>query len=381
MSTSAPLRAAIIGLGRMGSTFDDETGQFSRWRFPHAHAACYRAIDGVELVAGADPHPAQRDAFAQRWGLDSAHVYSDFRAMLERERPDIVSVCTSAGPRARVLLDVVAAGTGIKAIWAEKPLAVSLHEADQMVDACRLAGIYLATGASRSWDAMYNQMRALIDAGQIGDVLHVTGMWSCTLSSNGSHLLTTVAYLAGGPQSRCVSVSGEMESDEKAQGDNDLAGNGTLHFDNGADAYVRSMACGAGNGTYDVIGTQGRLLATHDAEEVQFWRMAKPDLPGRRRAEPVRYSFPPISGTATANARLVQDLLVCIETGKEPNCNGEAGRQALEIAIAMRESHRRGGSRVALPLSDRSLRINSSDALSGDEPAIIRRARAAARAS
>ena len=60
-------RAAIIGLGHTGSTFDDEKGRFSRWQAPHAHAACYRAVAGVELLAGADPHPSQREAFGQKW--------------------------------------------------------------------------------------------------------------------------------------------------------------------------------------------------------------------------------------------------------------------------------------------------------------------------
>jgi hypothetical protein len=69
--------------------------------------------------------------------------------------------------------------------------------------------------------------------------------------------------------------------------------------------------------------------------------------------------------------------LRAIESGGEPLCNGEAGRQALEIAIALRESHRRGGARVDLPLADRSLRLESSETLRGDEPAAVRRARAA----
>ena len=55
----------------------------------------------------------------------------------------------------------------------------------------------------------------------------------------------------------------------------------------------------------------------------------------------------------TANYRTVLDLLVGLRTGKEPNCNGDAGRHALEIAVAIRESHRRGGQRVDLPLANR----------------------------
>jgi predicted dehydrogenase len=382
MAEGASVRAAIIGLGRMGSTFDEEMGPFSRWQAPHAHAACYRAVPGVELVTGADPYQSQREAFARKWGLDPARVYADYRQMLARERPELVSICTSARPRARILRDVLAAGTGVRAIWAEKPMAISLAEADEMVDGCRRAGVLLAIGASRCWDPAYTRMRELIDLGEIGAVLQVIGFGRCALSHNGSHLLTLVAYLAGAPQAafaRCQWVFGHMEDDARAATDDDLAGNGYLQFANGVQAFVRTMPCGGADWEFEVVGTAGRLRAVNDADQLELWKLATPTLPGRRR-EPARYGVPlpvPHLRQGTANMRTVQDLLAGLRTGKEPTCNGEAGRQALEIAIALRESHRRGGVRVDLPLADRSLRINSAETLHGDEPAALRRARAA----
>src|SRR5687768_18409606 len=70
-----------------------------------------------------------------------------------------------------------------------------------MIDACRRAGVLLAIGATRCWDATYNRMRELIDLGEIGDLLHINAFLRCQLSHNGSHLLTLVSYLAGSPQS------------------------------------------------------------------------------------------------------------------------------------------------------------------------------------
>jgi hypothetical protein len=55
---------------------------------------------------------------------------------------------------------------------------------------------------------------------------------------------------------------------------------------------------------------------------------------------------------------------------------GEDGRQALEIAIALRESHRRGGVKVNLPLEDRKLQIMASESLYDNVPARIRRQQA-----
>jgi predicted dehydrogenase len=369
-------RAAIIGLGRMGSTYDDETGPYSRWRPPHAHAACYRAADRVELVTGSDPYDSQRDAFARKWGMDGGRLYADFREMLAKERPDIVSVCTSARPRAAIVRDILQVHPGVRAIWAEKPIAISLQEADEMVTGCRRAGALLAVGASRCWDATYNRMRELIELGEIGQVLQVNGFGRCALSHNGSHLLTLVAYLAGGPHARCAWVWGQMEDDARAATDDDLSGNGHLYFEDGVQAFVRTANCGAADWEFEVIGTKGRLRAINDAEEVEFWKLAAATLPGRRR-DPARHVFPRPHTTHPANVRALLDLVTGLDSGKEPNCNGEAGRQALEIAIALRESHRRGGVKVALPLEDRSLRINSSETLAGDQPVAVRRAQAA----
>ena len=53
----------------------------------------------------------------------------------------------------------------------------------------------------------------------------------------------------------------------------------------------------------------------------------------------------------------IEGVCRSIEAGRETTCPGEFGREALEIAIALRESHRRGNVRVDLPLEDRGLRM------------------------
>ena len=73
---------------------------------------------------------------------------------------------------------------------------------------------------------------------------------------------------------------------------------------------------------------------------------------------------------------IVADIVNAIETGQPPKCTGEDGRQALEIAIALRESHRHGGVKVNLPLGDRKLQIIASESLHDNVPARIRRQQA-----
>lgn len=363
-----PLRAAVVGLGRMGSTFDDEITWGGSIFLPYCHAPSYVASPYTELVAGADLHDEQRAIFGERWGLSSDHLYADYREMLAQEQPDIVSICTTARHRATIVQDAVKAG--VKAIWAEKPIALSLAEADAMVAACRENNIALAIYCGRRWHPLFNEAKRLIETGELGQIFQVTGYGQCGLSHNGSHLIDIVRYLAG---AEVQWVFGEMESDEAAASDDDLMGNGYLAFANGVRGYIRGMPCGPANWEIDVIGENGRIRSLAQGLEFERYQM----VPGgpRDRLLPAKVPFlwpPEMPGMGLT---IIADLLNAIQTGQAPRCSGEDGLSALEIALALRESHRRGGVKVNLPLSDRSLQIRSLEIRQDDVPARIRRQR------
>jgi hypothetical protein len=74
-----------------------------------------------------------------------------------------------------------------------------------------------------------------------------------------------------------------------------------------------------------------------------------------------------------AGLTILEDLVSAAETGGAPRCSGQDGLAALEVAVALRESHRRGGVKVRLPVEDRSLAIRSAETLQGEAPARVRR--------
>ena len=361
-------RAGVIGLGRMGSTFDDEITQGGSLFLPYCHAPSYDASPKTELVSGADLHAEQASIFGERWGLSSEHIYSDYREMLAKEDLDIVSVCTTARVRATIVQDVARAG--VKGIWAEKPISLSLAEADAMVDVCRENGVMIAINCARRWNPFFSEARKLIDEDEIGNVLQVTVYAQCGLSHNGSHAIDILRYMAGG---NVEWVFGEMQSDEAAAGENDLMGNGYLVFDNGVRAYLRSTPCGAAPWEVDVIGTTGRIRSINNAETFELIR----PVPGGRRGRgvPATCPFPWPVRMQGMGLTIIDDIINAIETGDAPKCSGEDGRAALEVAIALRESHRRGGVKVNLPIEDRNLRILSSEIHNDEIPARVRRLR------
>ena len=160
----ARLKAAVIGLGRIASTIDEELGDFDGVEFPYGHIPCYMSMPEIEVVGMSDTWVEQREAAGAKWGFEA--LYSDYRQMLEETRPDIVSVCTSAKPRADILLEIANGGYGVRAIWAEKPITLSLAEADAAIDACKQANIALAINCTRCWRDDYLQVKAGIGRSQ-----------------------------------------------------------------------------------------------------------------------------------------------------------------------------------------------------------------------
>jgi predicted dehydrogenase len=360
----ATYRVGVVGLGRISSTIDDEVQGHPSVMLPYSHTACFREVREVEVVAGADPFEEQRDAYGERWDID--RLYADYREMLENENLDVVSVATSAKPRPEIVKTI--ARSGVKGIYAEKPLAFSLAEADEMAAVCRENGVALAVGCTRRWDPWWQMTRTLIADGAIGRVLQVNAMGEAGISHNGSHMIDLVRFLAGDVPVDWV--WGEAESDEAAESMNDLRMNGYLAFQDGARAFIRTMPSGASNWIFEVIGETGALRATGNGSDIEWWQPADKGILTRRPIpRPQRVEAPGVVA--------IRDLIDAIETGTKPECAGEDGIAALEIAIALRESHRNGGCKVHLPLEDRSLFIRSMEALS-DVPRAVARKRAQA---
>ena len=153
-------RAAIIGTGRMGGLIEDEIppGSFSR---PYGHFSAYAAIDEVEVVAVANRGAERMDRFVKRFGV--TNTYLDYRTMIEREKPDIVSVTTPSFARAEPI--IFAAEHGVRGIYAEKGLCASLAEADRIRAALQANGVAFNWGAMRRHHDGFKRLRAAIEQG------------------------------------------------------------------------------------------------------------------------------------------------------------------------------------------------------------------------
>ena len=110
------LRAAVIGLGRIGTTLEDDPKRIH----PCTHAGALESLPGVELVSGAARSNASAERFKERWGLQN--VYTDYSEMIQKEKLDIIGIATNPETHAEIVEAI--APMGIKGILCEKPLGI-----------------------------------------------------------------------------------------------------------------------------------------------------------------------------------------------------------------------------------------------------------------
>src|SRR5919202_3523011 len=132
-------RAALVGCSRMGAFIDNEVRSSRSIVLPYSHAAGYEACDRTDLVAGADLRADVLAAFGERYGVPPERRYTDYRQLIDREQPDIVSVATQPEQRAEVALYAVE--HGVRALYGEKPLCASVAEAHRLVEAVEAHGV------------------------------------------------------------------------------------------------------------------------------------------------------------------------------------------------------------------------------------------------
>ena len=164
------------------------------------HAKAYQSVPGFHLAAAVEPNLETARAFEETFTVPT--MYADPEEMLRKESLDVVSICT--WHRLHAPQTLMAAEHGVKAVLCEKPMAVSLEEADQMIAVCRSSGTKLAIGHQRRFYPGWTEARRLISEGVIGKPTMVTGYVVDGLLNTGSHVIDGMRYVLGDPQAEWV---------------------------------------------------------------------------------------------------------------------------------------------------------------------------------
>ena len=139
-------KAVVIGCSRMGGFIDHEIVSDRSCVPPFSHAAVYTACSRTEFVGCSDLRTDVMAEFGRLYNLPPERQLVDYRQLIDREKPDIVSVATQPEQRAEIV--IYAAEHGSRAIYAEKAMASSMEEADRMVEVVERHGVAFNLGTN-----------------------------------------------------------------------------------------------------------------------------------------------------------------------------------------------------------------------------------------
>ncbi len=341
------LKAAVIGAGAMGRN----------------HARVYAELERVRLVAVADVNPQALQAVGRRFGVRS---YTDYREMLDVEKPDLVSVAVPTALHRTVALEVIARGINL---LVEKPIAATSAQAREVITAATRARVKLAVGHVERFNPAVIELKRRLAAGDLGQVFAAHSRRLSPFPGRitdvgvvldlATHELDLLCYLL---EARVVSVYAELDRRIHPSHEDMLLG--LLRFDNGVLGVLDiSWLSPVKRRELFLTGARGMYQVNYLTQDLYFYEnglQARPDrdpwdalsnLRGVAEGNVLRLALEykePLRAELEAFARAV-------ETDTEPPVGWREGYQALRLAELLLEAGR----------SDRVIRLEQSVEVAG----------------
>ena len=267
--------------------------------------------------------------------LDIPGRYASHQELFEHVPDvDLVSVCTY--PMVHAEQTIAAANAGAKGVLCEKPMCLSLDEADAMINACRQNNTRLVIAHRHRQSPNFNKARNLITEGAIGGPRLVWSYLTSCLVDNGTHIVDMMRYLLGDPDADWAMGQASRKRDTLYQGSPaEESSMGLVAFRTGTRAFLEM-----GEKTPKTDGFRFRVLGSEGTIEAALDEVVLTDKKGvsRFREEP-RAGF----------VEQTREMIAWMEGGPEHRSSAEQGRAATELLMAMHESARIG-ELIELPL-------------------------------
>jgi len=358
-------RIAIIGLGGMG----------------HHHAEAAQLEANCELVAGAEIDTGRAKAWGERFGIKA--IYDDYERMFDEQQPDIVIIPTQAPMHHP---PTIAAAQRSIHVFCEKPAALNLIEADEMVETCDRHQVKFAINHIKRASPYNQHALSLIDKGKIGEVVLLKATdkggrkAGNSLMEMGTHLYDWLRLFGGDVEwthAHLVQIDGRESTVEDIKHTQEVhphdrdaglvlgeRGYAAFRFKNGIHAEVQFLAQPQTNDNaygIDIIGTEGRIAVRESVGTTMFIHRGQHQTPAEAW-EPVHLPAEDLDEQGNPRDKvsirlylqrlMLRDLIEAIEQARAPFASGRDGRDCLEMIHATWESHRRR-TRVDIPLTPR----------------------------
>ena len=330
------------------------------------------ALDnGLEIVAFCDIDETHIDGLLSKHGLeDDSNIkrYVDYRQMLvEEPEIELIAITTGSGSHAAIALDCIAAG---KHLIIEKPLALSIKDADAIVKNAEQSDVLVSVCHQNRFNSAIQKLRQAVETGRFGELSHGSvhirwnrgqeyynqAPWRGTWKQDGGclmnqciHSIDLLCWMMGG---KVESVYAQTRQRFHDYIETEDVGMAVLTFANGAIATIEGTTNVYPENleeTLYLFGQNGTVkIGGKSANAVEVWKFADNDDDETKQDS----SNERAPGTQNSgHALLYADMKQAIAEGRKPYIDATAGRDALEVVLAIYKSQKTGLP-VHLPLDD-----------------------------
>ncbi len=333
-----------IGFGIVGC------GMISGW-----HAEAIFKIQGARLVGITDINAKAVAAFAEKY---NTKAFSTIEALLESDEVEVVCICTPSGLHAPLAIKAANAG---KHVIVEKPMAITLNEAEDVVRACKVNGIKLAVISQLRFTDAVCKLKDTVESGMMGRLIsgdiymkyyrsqeyYDNGGWRGTwkmdgggaLLNQGIHGVDLLQYIMGPVRSvfaytRTLSRKIEVEDTAAA----------LLEFENGALGVIQattSIYPGSPR-RLEICGDKGTIALEED--NIVNWVIEGQKLMDLSNLNGTANSsfMDPKAISIEGHVKQICDMVDAIRYDRKPLVDEYEGKKTVEIIMAVYESSKSG---------------------------------------
>jgi UDP-N-acetyl-2-amino-2-deoxyglucuronate dehydrogenase len=330
------LRFALVGCGRISKRHSELLGE--------------NQIKGAGLVAVCDKVLSKAEAISSKYGVPA---YSCYHEMMQSEKVDVVVILTESGVHAANTIDLAKYGAHIVV---EKPMALTLADADAMIEACDRHGVKLFVVKQNRFNVPVVQLRNALEHGRFGKLIMGTvrvrwcrpqayydqdpwrGTWAYdggVLTNQASHHVDLLEWMMGDVESvfaKSKQALADIEAEDTAVV--------MLKFKNGALGVIEATTAIRPKdleGSISVLGETGSVeIGGFAVNEMKTWNFS--EMTDEDESVIEKYSVNPPNVYGFGHQAYYEHVVDCIQNKTPQLVDGLKGRKSLELINAIYES-------------------------------------------
>lgn len=332
------MKYALIGCGRISPN--------------HIEAA---KNNNLNFVAMCDILSKTMEEKSDKFGLGDVRKYTDYRELLEKEKPELVAIATESGKHAQIALDCISAGCHV---IIEKPIALSIADANAIIAAGKEKGVVVCANHQNRFNKSVQYMRKALEEGRFGRLSHGAAHvrwnrgkdyykqapWRGTWAQDGGclmnqciHNIDLLRWMMGDDIVEVMAYTDQIEHPYLEAEDLGMA---LVKFKNGSYGLIEGTTNVFPKNleeTLYIFGEKGTAKAAGTSDNIiEEWVFADGlDNPEEVKSE---FSENPPNIYGFGHTPLYADVIEAIQTGRKPLVDGEAGKRALELVLAIYKS-------------------------------------------